>query len=127
MPILNIRALPQSDRSKVSDTLKRTAIAISEIYGCEPQHVWATWQDIEPGYYVEGDNTVAEQPAETHPPICELICFEGKPSEQIEEILKIAASTLGEALSIPGNVFITYQEFKSGQVFAGDGIVGKKG
>lgn len=126
MPILHIRALPQKDSSKITPALKKTSIAISEVYGCSPQNVWATWEEIKPGFYVEGENDESIQPKETHPPICELICFEGKDSQEIEEVLSIAAKTLSSELGIPDNIFITYREAKSGEVVAGKGIVRKR-
>ncbi len=124
MPILNIRALPQKvSDEKVKSTLKQACIEISKVYGCEQNQVWATWNVIEPGFYFEGNNSSDAQPEKSHPPICELICFEGKSKDQIESVLKIAASTLSSGLEIPNNIFITYREAKSGEVIAGNGIV----
>jgi phenylpyruvate tautomerase PptA (4-oxalocrotonate tautomerase family) len=126
MPILHVKALPQKDPSKVKTALKKTCLAIAEVYGCQPQHVWATWEEIQPGFYIEGENNPETQPAETHPPIAQLLCFEGKNPTEIEEVLTVAASTLSQYLELNGNVFITYHEARSGQVIAGDGIVRKK-
>lgn len=125
MPILHVRSLPQKDKNKITPALKKTCVAISEAYGCHPHQVWSTWEEISPGHYIEGENEAREQPAETHPPICELICFEGKSEEEIEKVLTVAANTLSEALGISGNIFITYREAKSGRVIAGNGIVRK--
>lgn len=44
-------------------------MAISEVYGCKPENVWCTWEEIKPGYYVEGEAEEKIQPQETHPPI----------------------------------------------------------
>ena len=125
MPILHIKALPQKDPDKISNALKKTNIAISEAYGCDPKHVWSTWEEIKPNRYVEGDQEKDQQPQDTHPPICELICFEGKSQEVIENVLTTAANTLSTELNIPNNIFMTYREAKSGQVIAGNGIVRK--
>ncbi|MBT4790545.1 MAG: hypothetical protein HON90_03160 [Halobacteriovoraceae bacterium] len=126
MPILHVRALPQKDSSKITPALKKTILAISETYGCSPHQVWATWEEIKSGWYVEGENEASEQPLETHPPICELTCFEGRTSEEVEKLLEVAASTLSKELGIKDNIFMTYKEAKSGQVIAGNGIVRKK-
>lgn len=125
MPILSVKALPQVDHSRIKRALKETCLAISKVYGCAPNQVWATWQVIEPGLYVEGNNEglALEQPLETHPPICELLCFEGKSQQQIEETLQVASSTLSELLGVGNNIFMTYREAKSGQVIAGNGII----
>ncbi len=125
MPILHVRALPQKDKSKITSALKKTCVAISEVYGCKPHQVWSTWEEISPGFYVEGENEAVEQPSETHPPICELTCFEGKSEEEIEKVLTVAANTLSESLGISGNIFMTYKEAKSGRVIAGNGVVRK--
>lgn len=125
MPILNIKSLPQKDPSKVTPALKKTIMAICEFYDCEPKHVWATWEVLEPGYYLEGGLEALEQPCHTHPPICELTCFEGSSDSEIEKLLEITAETLSRELGIEGNIFITYKEAKSGQVIAGNGIVRK--
>lgn len=126
MPILQIKALPQKDQTKVTPALKKTAKAISEAYNCSPEQVWVTWTELSSGHYVEGTTDSDQQPDSTHPPICELLCFEGKSSEEIEDILSKAAKTLSKELGIPNNIFMTYREAKSGQVIAGNGIVRKK-
>ena len=125
MPILNIKALPQNDPELVQRAMKRTNLAIAEVCNCDPKHVWSTWAELESGCYVEGDRESVQQPHDTHPPICELICFEGHDQDKIEQILKVTASTLGEELGIENNVFVYYREVKSGQVVTGDGIVRK--
>jgi phenylpyruvate tautomerase PptA (4-oxalocrotonate tautomerase family) len=123
MPILHVKALPQQKQFNISEVLKKTTLAISEAYGCAPQQVWATWEEIPPDHYVEGDISRDAQPETTHPPIAELICFEGKDASTIETVLSVAAKTLSEGLGIPNNIFIRYSEAKSGQVIAGNGIV----
>ncbi len=126
MPILQIRALPQKDQSKIKPALKKTALSISGAYQCAPEQVWVTWETLSPGHYLEGSNDSDTQPHNTHPPICELLCFEGKSQREIEQVLLIAAKTLSEALNIPNNIFISYREAKSGQVIAGNGIIRKR-
>ncbi|MBT3583333.1 MAG: hypothetical protein HN509_00385 [Halobacteriovoraceae bacterium] len=123
MPILSVKALPQIDSTKISLALKKTAVAISASYGCSPENVWATWEELRSEYYTEGNNSVEVQPLETHPPICQLLCFEGKSPEVIESVLLAAAETLSTELGISNNIFISYHEAKSGQVIAGNGIV----
>lgn len=123
MPILTVRALPQKRPELINNALKKTTVAISEVYGCKPQQVWATWQELSPGQYVEGDVEASLQPNDTHPPICELTCFEGKSSEEIEQILLVTSQSLSKELGIGDNIFISYREAKSGEVVAGNGII----
>lgn len=123
MPILHVRALPQKSSEKIQMALSDACVAIAKVYGCKPEQVWGTWEEIKPGMYVEGRNAVEAQPESSHPPIAELLCFEGRTAEQIEELLTTAAHTLSGGLGIPNNIFMTYREAKSGQVIAGNGIV----
>ena len=125
MPVLQIKALPQKDPSRVQAAMKATCRAIAEVYPCTTQQVWATWETIEPGHYVEGDTAADEQPMGSHPPIARLVCFEGKSPQEIEQILTVAAKALAGSLGIPGNIFMDYYECMSGRVIAGDGIVRK--
>lgn len=123
MPVLQIRALPQQDPSRVQAAMKATCLAVAEAYGCAPDQVWATWETIEPGLYVEGETAADIQPPDTHPPLATLICFEGRSPDDIERLLATAAETLTAALGIPGNIFMEYREARSGRVIAGDGVV----
>lgn len=125
MPILQIKALPQKDESKITPALKKTCKAIAECYQCEPKHVWATWEELKSEFYVEGEKSAAIQPDDTHPPMASLTCFEGKSPEQIEKLLKITSNTLSKELGLGDNIFITYHEAKSGQVISGNQIVRK--
>jgi len=126
MPILHVKALPQKNKVKVKKALAETTLAISKAYGCEQKQVWTTWTELTPEFYLEGTDSVDIQPTHSHPPICELICFEGKAQEVIEETLIVAANTLSSSLGISNNIFMTYHEAKSGQVVAGNGIVRRK-
>ncbi|MDH5453326.1 MAG: hypothetical protein OEY05_11455 [Paracoccaceae bacterium] len=123
MPVLEIRALPQPDETRIGPALTAACRAIADAYGCLPNQVWATWDQIPPGGYVEGDIAVDIQPSDSHPPICRLICFEGRDGTTIERTLLAAAEALSGALGIRGNIFIEYAETKSGRVVAGDGIL----
>ena len=123
MPILRVRGLPQRHPELIQAALSKTCHAIAEVAGCKPQHVWATWEELKPGMYVEGSDAAEVQPAETHPPIAELLSFEGRSSEQIAALLVVAAETLSVGLGIPNHIFMTYQEAKSGRVIDGNGIV----
>jgi hypothetical protein len=123
MPVLTIMALPQADPSRIEPALKAAAAAIAGAYGCAPEEVWAIWQEIPPGCYLEGDRAAGEQPKTTHPPVGRLLCFEGRDAETIAATLTAAAGSLSSALGIPGNIFIEYAEARSGRVIAGDGVV----
>lgn len=123
MPILHLRALPPKGSVDVPRALEQINLAIAEVYRCGPEHVWSTLEWLEPGHYAEGGKAADLQPEATHPPIGELICFEGKSADDIEAVLLAAAKAVGDALGVGDNVFLTYREAKSGEVVAGNGIV----
>ncbi len=125
MPVLHVRALPQKDPSLIKPALKKTCLAIADIYRCPPEQVWATWEEIRPGWYIEGSKSATMQPPLSHPAIAELICFEGKSPVEIEEILLVASKTLSAALGSGDNIYMTYREVNSGRVIAGNGILRK--
>src|SRR5687768_12430466 len=123
MPLLHIRALPQPRPELIPRALLATCFAIAETWDCSPQSVTVTWEEIRPGHYIEGGIAAQSQPAQTHPPLAELIAFEGATQEVIEVLLSETARVLGESLELGENVFITYRDAKSGQVIAGREIV----
>lgn len=125
MPIVNVKALPQKDPTLISKALKNTCVAIAKFYGCDACHVWATWEEIKPNRYLEGEIAVEIQPAGTHPPMVQLTCLEGSSNIEIEELLKIASATLAEGLALKDNIFMTYHEACSGKIIAGSNIVRK--
>ncbi len=84
-----------------------------------------TWDEITPANYFEGQNSAQLQPEDTHPPLVELTCFEGLSEQRIEELLKLTAHALCDNLKLNSNIFITYNEAKSGKVITGDGVVRK--
>lgn len=82
---------------------------------------------MEPRNYTEGDQLADEQPEQTHPPIVNVIVFEGATQEKIEKMLKSIADTLCKELKLAeGNVFIRYTQVKSGMIYSGGEIVYKQ-
>jgi hypothetical protein len=96
---------------------------MARAWGCDLRHCWATWVEIAPGHYADGAALADTQPDGTHPPIADLICFEGGDAERIARTLEETGRALSEGLGIPGNIFIRYVEARSGEVIDGAGIV----
>ncbi len=120
MPVIQIHALPQKADADISKTLKRLTTELAPIMGVKTSSVWATWNPIAPGQFAEGETTADRQPDSTHPPIVNLIAFEGRTPETIETALTRIAEILAAELKLaPGNAFITYTEAGSGRVFTG--------
>jgi hypothetical protein len=126
VPVIRVHGLPQKDPARVPAALEKACAAVAEAYGCKLKQVWATWQDIAPGHYIEGADAARSQPGETHPPIAEILAFEGRAPETIEKTVEAAAAALSEGLGLDANIFVYYRELKSGQVAAGDGVLRRK-
>ncbi|MBI3558392.1 MAG: hypothetical protein HY074_19155, partial [Deltaproteobacteria bacterium] len=102
----------------VSEVLRKVCCELARVIQKPPHAVWGTWQKLEAGCYCEGDSPNDMQPAGTHPPIVNLIAFEGASAERIEAVLTCVAEVLVRELQIDsGNVFITYNEARAGRTF----------
>lgn len=85
--------------------------------------VWATWVTIAPGNYVEGSIAEEKQPTLTHPPIVNLLAFEGRPQSLIEQVIRKAAEILSSELELEsGNIYMTYTETRSGRTYVGGNL-----
>ena len=126
MPVLQVHALPQSNPKRIPTALKQACVAIAQAYGCPVQQVFATWEEIAAGHYVDGEIAANTQPPDSHPPLATLMGFEGKSQDVIEATLKAAAAALCDGLCIPNNIFITYHEALSGRTMAGNDMVRRK-
>jgi phenylpyruvate tautomerase PptA (4-oxalocrotonate tautomerase family) len=129
MPVVRIRALPQRSGVDVAAVLGRVSLALADLLGEPPAGTWATWETIEPGRYAEGEDAPLEQPRSTHPPLVSLVAFEGRPPELVERMLICVAETLARELQLePGNVFVAYDEARSGRLYTGGQVArGKHG
>ena len=126
MPVISIKSLPLSKITDIQSILKNLNTEIAAIAGIKPEHVWSHWQFFDSNYYAVGENLSETIQKHTHSPIAEITGFEGKPENIIEEMLKASAKIISEGLGIDyANVFITYNEVKSGRVFDGGEIVKK--
>ena len=124
MPVVSIRALPQPRAVDVQAVVARVAGALAEVVGGPPSGTWATWEELAPRSYAEADDTPAEQPRATHPPLVSIRAFEGRSPELVERMLVAVAETLAAELGLePGNVFVTYDEVQSGRVYDGGRVV----
>lgn len=120
MPVISIRALPQAPGVDRAAAMSKATTAVAAVLGIDARRVWATWTEVEPGLFVEGDVVAQVQPQTTHPPIVDIIAFEGRPPELVERIVRAVVDALGEGLSLPAsNLFVTYSEARSGRLWTG--------
>jgi hypothetical protein len=123
MPVIQINALPQKPGVDPQAVMKSLCRSLAAVMGLKEKQIWATWETIQPGMFVEGSVAALVQPEATHPPVVNLIAFEGRPKELINRMLECVAQTLSEGLGIErGNVFLTYTEATSGRLYTGGEI-----
>lgn len=124
MPVIEIRALPQKGKLEQTEIMKKLCQQVAAAASVTLDHTSATWVTISPGSYVHGDNSAADQPEDTHPPIVKVISFEGKSGAEIEDILNTVSTVLTTELHLDqGNVFVVYEEIRSGYVHSGGKVV----
>lgn len=127
MPVISIKSLPLSKPMSIGTVLKKLNIEVAAETGYEPRHIWSYWLFIDRHMYAVGDETSAVINPETHSPIIEITGFEGKRDELVEKMLRITAKVIAREMQISeSNIFITYNEARSGRVFDGGEIVRRK-
>jgi hypothetical protein len=120
MPVFEIKALPQKSGVLPQVALKKLCCEIATLMQISESQVWATWQTIEPGLYVEGGVAAELQPDKTHPPIVNLIAFEGRPQALMEKVVERAAEILSSELQLgQGNIYMHLTETLSGRTYTG--------
>ena len=124
MPIIHVQALPQDPPVDVPRVLGALCESVAAALSCEPDHVWATWDTIPDGHYVEGVTDAALQPKDTHPPLVRVLIYQGWDLGAVRAMLEATANSLADALGIePGNVFVRLDEMAAGTVYAGGKVL----
>ena len=127
MPVVRISALPQPRGADPERALAAVTHALADLLGEEPSGNWATWTEIPPGRYVEAADAPALQPPATHPPLVDVIAFEGRPPDLVERMLTTVAEVLERELRLErGNVFVRYVEAKDGRLYTGGSVVRRR-
>ena len=117
MPIVEIRALPQAATVEPAAVCARVCRDLARVLGCPEREVWAVWENVVPGAYVEGDVPAATQPRDTHPPMIRILSMEGKDDATIARMLETVSASLAAALPIDAdNIFARYEELRRGRV-----------
>jgi phenylpyruvate tautomerase PptA (4-oxalocrotonate tautomerase family) len=127
MPVISIKSLPLSRPMSIGAVLKKMNVEVARETGYEPRNIWSYWLFIDRHMYAVGDVTAAVIEPQSHSPIIEITGFEGKSDELIENMMRTVARVISEEMQIEvSNIFITYNEVRSGRVFDGGEIVYKK-
>jgi phenylpyruvate tautomerase PptA (4-oxalocrotonate tautomerase family) len=123
MPVIRISALPQNPDIDIAEVIKAVSCGAALALEIKPNQVWTIWQAIDSGQYCEGRNVAAAQPRDTHPPIVEIMAYEGRSPEMIRRTLETVAAIIAEQLKLePGSAFITWTELKAGRVYTGGAV-----
>lgn len=123
MPVIEIRALPQPAGVEVEAVLGAVTQGLAALLGEEPRGTWATWEELAPGRYSEGGDAPTVQPRATHPPLVRIVAFEGRSPALVAALLERVAAILARELALePGNVFVRYEEVRSGHLFTGGDV-----
>lgn len=126
MPVIEVSALPQREGVDAATAAAAVSEAVAKLLGEEPRGTWVVWRTIEPGTYAEGDQAPAVQPAATHPPLVQVVAYEGRPPELVERILVAVAETIARELRLEhGNVFVRWVEATAGRLYTGGRLAGK--
>lgn len=120
MPVLKITALPPPADVDVTAVLKGVCVELARVAAVPAHAVWATFVPLAPGHYVEGENAAMGGERDTHPPLVELIAFEGRSEAMITAMLETTARHLAAGFRLePGNVYVSFTEARSGRVHTG--------
>ena len=124
MPFIHIRSLPPARPLDVPAALEGLSRDFAAATGVGLDHVTATWSFLEAGHYAVGGQAAAEQPAETHPVLVELLAPDFNAAEKVEAMLTAVAEGLARHAGVPrGNIFIDAREARSRRVFDAGEIV----
>lgn len=122
MPIIQVEALPQAPDVDLEHALSAVCTEVALLIGEEPSGIWGTWRTLE--HYVEGRDGPSMQPASTHPPLVRVIAFEGRPPEQVTDLMNCVATVLARELGLEeGNVFVVYEDTHPGRLYTGGEVI----
>jgi phenylpyruvate tautomerase PptA (4-oxalocrotonate tautomerase family) len=120
VPVIEIRALGSPPGDDPAAALRRICTEVAGAMDLPTRQVWATWQEIAPGSYVEGDVPAAAQPDGSHPPPVRVMA-RGRGTEGTARLLAAVARAVAAALQLADadNVFVVYEEMLPGRTHTG--------
>jgi phenylpyruvate tautomerase PptA (4-oxalocrotonate tautomerase family) len=125
VPVIEVTALPQADGIDVSAVAASVTRVVAAVVDEEPRGTWVVWRTLGAGEYSEGGEAPAAQPSSTHPPLVEVVGYEGRPPELVEQVLVAVADTLADELRLDrGNVFVRWVDATAGRLYTGGYVVG---
>jgi phenylpyruvate tautomerase PptA (4-oxalocrotonate tautomerase family) len=125
MPVLEVTALPQAAGVDTAAAAAALTHAVAAELDEDSAGTWVVWRTLDAGAYAEGGDAPATQPPATHPPLVQVVAYEGRTPELVERVLVAVADTLVRELGLaPGNVFVRWAEATAGRLYTGGRVVG---
>ena len=119
MPIIIVYSLPPPDPGRIEPMLQEACTGAAHAINKPPQAVWALFQQINPGQYVEGRTPAASPQQETHPPIVTIRLLTGRSPATKRAVAEAVAAAVATGLSVPPeNVWIHFLEMEPTDVWS---------
>ena len=121
MPVIEVQALSRPTDLEVF--LGDVCSAVANALDASPGSVWCQYRPMEPGCWYEGERVRGAGDAQSASPIVTIRAFEGRSPQQKRDCLLAVARSVGEGLRVdPQDVFVEYQEIRSGHVCTGGAV-----
>ena len=118
MPIVTVHALPPADPARVERCLSALIEALAIALQQDQQGVWAQWVDVQTMH-----TGTERRSIESHCPVVIIRARAGRHGGVIQAGLRAAAEATSAALGLPlEDVWVHWEELRTGRVFAGGGI-----
>ena len=124
MPLLHIRSLPFATPLDVPAVLAAITADFARDTRTSRAHVTATWDFVDAEHYAVAGLVALQQPADTHPVLVDLLAPDTATPEQVERMLRSAATAVASHAGVPAdNVFVCFHAARSGTVLDGGDVV----
>jgi phenylpyruvate tautomerase PptA (4-oxalocrotonate tautomerase family) len=118
MPFIHVKSLPFGRAFDMASVLEGLTHDFAEGTSIGLEHVTATWEFLPPGHYAVAGKAESRQPDNSHPVLVDVLSPDFNPSEKIEKMLRVIASSISARVKIPiDNIFINHRQARSGMVF----------
>lgn len=118
MPFVHVKSLPFETSIDISAAVEKISRDLAAATGIGLEHIAVTWTFFAPGRYAVAGKCISHQPMDSHPVLVDLLMPDFNSPEAVENMLKSAAFSICQHTDVPvQNIFINYQQARSGMVF----------
>lgn len=123
MPTIRIQALQNQDQN-ISELLTACTQAAAEALDIPQDWIWAVFQPVLVGDYVEGGMVWSSDDINKAPVLISITALEGRSAELKAAMLSAVSHSTAEQLRVPiNNVFAEYRDIPKGHAFSAGSIV----